>query len=561
MSDSKNEARRIAAIVKAREPLTQLCNERLISDEGCAWVTEALDPFHDFELPHLRGFPDVATEPTVVVRTKQALSIAAPPGLGTDPTVTWDCHLWQSPADWCQSAAKSTTYGVRANTGNPGTPPGPSPGTGNYAIPSAGTVDYLSDQHGGSAGSITARMDGLVINSVPSADPTGNGANHTYTPLHCPLTAGGGYQCQNINLDRYLDFADTDLGVYRVIAQGFEVVNTTAQISKQGAVTVYEYGNSYEVGGATHHVELVPGDYAISTPPDQMRTGHHPTTWFRCPPNTLAEAKIMPGAHTWAAQDGVYMQGKFQTDNPFQAATDRPFIIQQNERFGATDSGYLYSSPTATAPEMGCFSSVPPYNPLGAKTSYNNQNPRVHFSRMNAKGAYFTGLSAQTTLLVTWRCVLERLPSANKPQFLALAQPSAQFDPQALVLYNMVANAMPPGCPQGYNDAGKWFRWISDNARKAIPKIYPVVRMASMIANAIPNPSAQALGGGLGTLANLMKPHAQGQSAQRIQNAARQMAARKVAAARAGNGRKPAVGNYTKPSPRGQVPGGRNGLN
>jgi len=74
-----------------------LCKERLITKEACDWVKYALDPFHDLQLEHLRGYPDVSTEPTVIVKIRQAVTVTAPPGLADTGSPTWDCHVVASP--------------------------------------------------------------------------------------------------------------------------------------------------------------------------------------------------------------------------------------------------------------------------------------------------------------------------------------------------------------------------------------------------------------------------------------------------------------------------------
>jgi hypothetical protein len=527
--------------VRSKDPMEGLCKERLITKEACDWVKYALDPFHDLQLEHLRGYPDVSTEPTVIVKIRQAMTVTAPPGLGDTESPTWDCHIVASPIDYMPMDS-SSVHTARVF------PHGDTVPAASDA--SAGAV-HVVNAAGSPIGRNCARMDGLLINSVPSTGAPGT--EYTYTPGHCPATAGQGYQLQHINLDNYLDFENTDLGVYRLVYSGFEVVNTTAQIYKQGAVTVYEYGNSFEVG-ASHPtystVETGPGGGTTPYP------DHRPTNYFRCPPNTLAEAKIMPGSHSWAAQEGCYNTAKFQTDNPFQGLTSRPWVISQNNMDGPESSGFVPFDPSATPLTYNSGSFVSEY-PLGfvdqnSVLPYRNFGGPVHFSRMNTTGAYFTGLSPETTLFVTWRVGIERLPAANKPAFLALSQPSAAYDPNALVLYNLVANALPPGCPQGYNDAGKWFRWIADQAKKAIPTVYPAVRTAAMVANSMGRP---VIGAALTGLANQLEGPAKKAAAQRIQ-----AAARKQQQAQTKNGqRKPAVGNWSQPGPTPR-PGGTNGL-
>ena len=521
---SRDEAIKLRDVVRSKDPMGELCKNRLITPEACDWVKSALDPFHDLQLDNLKGYPDVSTEPTVVVKIRQAATISKPVGLAEGQN--WDCHIVLSPVDFCPTTHSS----VKASCVTPF-------GSRESSAPNiAGLID--------NADGACARMDGLLVNTVPS-DGT-DGANMTFTPEHCLDIPANGYQMQQINLDEYLDFEDTDLGVYRLVYSGFEVVNTTAQIYKQGAVTVYEYGNSFEIGASC------PKDYFVQNSiPTSVAQGplSQPTTYFRCPPNTLAQAKIMPGSHSWAAQDGCYNTAKFQSVNEFQSMTRRPFAFAQNNMEGEANSGYVggthgsFISDESLGIHVEAQSGAN-YGP-GEPGKYSGP---VHFSKMNTTGAYFTGLSPQTTLFVTWRVGIERLPAANKPAFLALSQPSATFDPNALVLYNLVANVLPPGCPQGYNDAGKWFRWISEAAQKSIPTVYPIVRTAAMLANSMGRP---VIGGALNTLGTAMEPVAKNQAAKRLQNAVRNKQAQQ---------KKPATQNWAQPTPRGNRSGGTNGL-
>lgn len=542
------EAERIRDIVRGKDPLRGLCQERLITPEACDWVKYALDPFHDQQLDNLRGYPDVATEPTVVVKIRQAVTVTAPPGLNEG--ATWDCHMVLSPIDY---APRGDAVGVQA------LPQGVQAGTAsgiNASDAAAGLIQEAIDDNGNTVS--VGRMDGLVINSVRGDGEYGE--NMTFTPGHMPRQAANGYGVQNITLDNYLDFEDSDLGVYRLVYSGFEVVNTTAQIKKQGAVTVYEYGNSFETGASTPGHELHTNAQIKNYAPTGL---YNPTNWFRCPPNTIAEAKIMPGAHSWAAQDGCYNTAKFQTDNPFQSVTSRPWVVCQNQAVAKPGDGYLTPEPfigTGAPDSAGAIaSSLTLARRIDTAVSdpavFDNHCPGpCHFSRMNTTGAYFTGLSAETTLFVTWRVGIERLPAANKPSFLALSQPSAMFDPNALVLYNMVANVLPPGCPQGYNDAGKWFKWVTDAAKNSIPTVYPIVRTASMMAAAGGSPmTAQALS----ALAAKLKPHAEAMAVKRVQNAARAMSARNKPTTNSRGQPKTALQNWSKGK---GVPGGVNGL-
>lgn len=466
----------LASAARAKNPLVALEDTKQITQEGKDWLTAAVDPFHDYEITQLRGFPDMATEPTVVIRIQQALDVSAPStcsAIGAN----WDCHICLSPIDWIGINDPIPTHqgqpaGYTAMAlSNPRGAPGVTGSGFIQAIPS-GTPYQLMP---------TARVDGLLVNSVQSA--SAGGSNLTFTPLHFPAGDTGFYKGQGIVLDEFMDFQEADLPVYRILYSGFEVVNTTSSLFAQGACTVYEYGHSYEITGATAE------NYNLA-----------PTQYFRCPPNDLAIAKSMPGAQTWEAKKGCYNVAKFQTDNPFTAAGSTMYVVQQNKEVGDVNSGYGGSIAHPTTPEMGSFISPG----IGSVNSVTMPVPQGtftanHFSRMTTTGAYFTGLSPQTTLTITWRVAIERLPSANKPFMLSLASPSASYDPDALALYSLICTRLPPGCPQNFNDLGKWFGMVADVAKEVLPHAFPLVGAAQMMLSHLGKP---ALAAGLGAVAN-----------------------------------------------------------
>lgn len=543
--------------VRSKDPMRGLCASKQITDEGCDWLKFALDPFHDLQLDNLKGYPDVNTEPTVIVKVRQAIEISAPKGLQDGKN--WDCHIALSPIDWAKpnGLVEGTTNTPVASWQGYNCPALIKPQGAPTLEEPAGFIDFVGPGYtppNSAQRAACGRVDGLVINSVP-ADATA-GADMTFTPGHMPYEAEGGYQVQNINLDNYLDFDKTDLGVYRIVYSGFEVVNTTAQIHKQGAVTVYEYGHSYEMSQLRGYSDDIPSGVPPTVPYPLMDSKASNT--FRSPPNTIAEAKIMPGSHTWPAQEGCYCTAKFLGENPFQAATMRNYVIQQNNPSAPKSSGYNQAFQNGEH-TMGSIVSTgivgnhfpvrtPQPGSLGLRSAYLTA-PATHFSHMSTAGAYFTGLSPETTLFVTWRVGLERLPAANKPTFLALAQPSATYDPNALTLYNLIANHLPPGCPQGWNDLGRWFNTIANVAKTVIPAAFPLVQTAQMILNGLGAVNAARALPMAASAAKAVAAAARGNATARqvravtaIQGAQRRR--------KAGTGQKPAVQNFGAPGAR-----------
>jgi hypothetical protein len=250
---------------------------------------------------------------------------------------------------------------------------------------------------------------------------------------------------------------------------------------------VYEYGNSYEpIQGDTLFqndsiAAGIPSSYWVNThnwPNTQAKTA------FRMPPSTIAEAKIMPNSHSWQAQDGSYNVAKFLSDNPFQTATRRNHHFAQNQPGPSTsvgtDAGWNH-----TYADSKCNSWISNNNLQYSGLSSLHppftwpQAGRTQVSRMNTTGVSMTGLSEQTSLFVTWKVCIERLPAAFNPTFLALARPSACLDDTAIKLYAYICCNMPPGVPQDYNDAGKWFQMVKSAASSVLPRLQPWLPMVS----------------------------------------------------------------------------------
>jgi len=72
-------------------------------------------------------------------------------------------------------------------------------------------------------------------------------------------------------------------------------------------------------------------------------------------------------------------------------------------------------------------------------------------------GAVFSGLNQQTTLQVTARYFVERLPAISDPNLLVLARNPCPYDPMVLELYSRTILELPVGVKVGENPLGEWF--------------------------------------------------------------------------------------------------------
>jgi hypothetical protein len=372
----------------SRDALLQLVSSGKITSGGKDWLTFAVDPFHDKDLP-LAGYPDIETASTIVQLVKTQFTVGTP--LGT--AANWDANVSfmpnisglysPTPFDFVNGVILGSDGGQPAsiNTGGVVAVTGP---VGFQCWPSDGTPFSSATTLGGK--------------SVP----------RTY--------------CK---------------GLYRVIGAAFEVVNTTAEIYKQGQVTVYRQpcnaqNNSFVGFTGTPFA----GDLTIQN-----------VDTLRMPPGSLADAQLLFGSASWLAADGAYVIAMLNdVDNPLQSPSFRRIV-------------YLSTDLSAGSQENPAY--------IGLLDTVGDFSQGLHADNVfpfDVSGAYFTGLSSQTTLVVNCRWLIERCPTVSESDLTVLAQPSPEYDPASLQLYSSIMRYMPPGVPQGMNPLGEWF----DNIMSAV---------------------------------------------------------------------------------------------
>jgi len=121
-----------------------------------------------------------------------------------------------------------------------------------------------------------------------------------------------------------------------------------------------------------------------------------------------------------------------------------------------------------------------------APTPYLSQ-PDQFWTKFDQSGAYFTGLSATTTLQVTWIVDVERFPTEQQSDLIVIATPSPAYDNVALEAYAHIMQDMPTGVMQKENGLGDWFM-------SAVGKVRDVV-MPLLRGSAQSSPAAAALVG------------------------------------------------------------------
>jgi hypothetical protein len=416
----------------ARTILDRMIATRQISPEGVNWLIAATDPFHDTELS-ISGYPDIASSKSVVQKVTQTVNVAS--NQGSPPAGNWDCHIFFNPCSMPWSYDEDTTapdpYFYKAfidqnSYCNQGTPNGPRLVAGFNAV------------------------------------GTPPGADWTLSSLATEISQGG------IGIDSAYSY-----GTYRLIAAGYEVVNTTAEINKQGSVTAYKSPCQLSNGSVT---------------------GENPTgsliTMFASlgpyPPTTQATAALFPNSKTWMAADGIYQICTLNTlTNPYsQPQPGSCAGLISNQTLANLEDGSSYQAwmPNINQAALN-----------GDDVAPTPQNFRFPF---DISGCVFAGLSPLTTLQITTKYYFERVPTFTDPALLVLSTPSPAFDPVALEIYSRVLDELPVAVPVGENPLGEWFSDVLRAVAEWAPKV------GSALGTFVPG--AGLLGQGIGVGAKML---------------------------------------------------------
>lgn len=371
--------------MQRKDVLAMLQKKHAISREGADWLKLAVDPFHDYN-HQIAGYPDTDGSQTVVSCYQYQADIVAPAGVAGN----WDCHVFNNPL------ATSGTWG-----------------------------------------SFNQSADWSVLKQY----------NPDVTQVQGPLTiltgvAGGSLQARGAvvatNAAQVLPISGTsDLssGISRVIGMGYEVTNTTAEINKQGSVTVYRMPQSHGTNVASVQNAAVT-QQAVGVIQRYRRT-----------PDSLAQCNLLKGTRTWDAASGVYAVC-------VQNSIENP-LVQETTELVMFDEA---SQPLTTTSVL-----LSGYQTVGGSSAYPLPStiiPAVQQTiPFDSTGSYFTGLSNATILTVKLKVYVERAPTFADAALAVLASPSAGYDAAAFTFYSHMISELPIATKVLNNASGDWWRF------------------------------------------------------------------------------------------------------
>jgi len=273
----------------------------------------------------------------------------------------------------------------------------------------------------------------------------------------------------------------------RMIGGGLEVLNTTEDLHKSGAVVYYTHPSQQRFVGTS-----------VADSGSGAQTSYSGfSRIMRSPPATVAQAVSIPDSVKRKAEEGAYVvfrQAKGQKNPPIDPQGERPIFMggpNLDEDGSVQVWGFGEAVPVAV---FGAYQPVPL---LG-----NHQQVPFDIS-----GAYFTGLSSFSSLDITLRLYIEGFPTpAANQSLISLTRPCPLEDPLACEIYSRVCTQLPPGVPVIENETGDWFKGLM----KTIASVAPTI--GSALGGIIPG--GGLIGSGVGKVAEMLSGIKLGEKAQ-----------------------------------------------
>lgn len=296
-------------------------------------------------------------------------------------------------------------------------------------------------------------------------------------------------------------------GRVRLIAAGFELLNTTSQLNKQGTISAVRIpqqtrtvqmrgprgGNSYaaypvsrEDVGNEGSPDGVVSAYATNTAPTST---YHITTG---PPPNLDELMSYPRAVNFPAEHGAYaVMTMNPTENPLDlvgekyqciaTADTRDKTLNNNEDWqilvDEERAANCIAQPNFSVRGQGSSNLI--FNSSRVVTSEDGINAQL--APIDTTSIYATGLSKETTMTLILRYTLEIAANPTDIGFGTLSRslsPTATYDPEALLLYARMIEHLPSAVPRSMNPSGEFWDMLCDVVDTVAS---PVAAIASLV--------------------------------------------------------------------------------
>lgn len=407
-------------------------------------LINVVDPFHD-ENVNPTPLPTIDGESVVAQMLTHSRSISAPPG-----TVgNWSCVIFTTPLDIAYTL--NLCRGVSNGTTNLTVP---ALGGGSVIAVPCTLAGYQASNGSLNVGPVTV----WSYNSDVSELVMGPSGNWNQTPAASWA-------------DTVLSASDSSVS-YRVTGGGIELHNTTADLYKQGTLTVCRTTNrKQEVQHIVSGLDTATNDSIIDNGLANSWYGVSPSdyTIFQLPPANLEDA-LLQGAHQWEAKEGVMSVSVVDNNhNHFTSKAPRLYALDTNMFENAAVPA---SSAVPMTPQVTTALAEPAYvgSSLGLdggiKYFYARPNSASnHETPRDILAIYLTGLSLQSTFTLTTKYTVELKPRIFDESYsitVPMRKSPPLYRPHTELVEAHMLHGLPPGVPVSMNPSGEaWADVIS----------------------------------------------------------------------------------------------------
>jgi len=397
-----------------------------LSEEGKLGLIQLINPIMDFEQRRV-GFAGNADESASVVQCiKRSVTLTAPAGTVT----TWDAHIFNTPMcvpNPLTSATRVGNLNVR-----PSVPTQTSSPIGPFVC--------LTTPSGNNLGLIDAATNAAVV-----------AVNPTYCPDVGPITNAAGQAASFFG------------GTSQVIAMGFEIHDTTAEIYKQGTATVYRQPQTpiFDTNMALTCNSLG----SVASPTSITQFGVATEHDISDAPRNVAAAMLLHGSRQWEAKEGAYVVPSL-IDSTIPV-TDVDSVVANVKTGIFLD--FTLPGAAATTPAEQCSTAIGNVAAggnlnIGTVATLGNgvsqsvvPAPLQKFNNFNTSGVILSNLNANASFVVTTIMYIERYPGPADLALVVLANPSPKLDLVMMDLYSSIMRELPVACKVADNADGDWF--------------------------------------------------------------------------------------------------------
>lgn len=409
-----------------------MVNRDLLTESGKAAVIAALDPFHDTEITGLQGWPDAETTPSIVRRVAQSVTVKSAGDGGSIVIMTM-------------------------------------PVLNEFTASLVTRRNFVFDDVVHATSTDTFFAPATIRTYTSAQTSTGWGVNAGSATLSYDV---------NFSLDEFTK------GGYRVLGYGIEVHDVTADIYKQGTLTVSQIN---QVGCDDKATGFVRG-YHEGASPVSIQASPITCRLIQNQYQNLNSMMLFPGTVQWEAKKGCYIVLPFtSSDN----------TLRRNEPIVPLLTAAL-NAVAADVTTAGVENSSTAYLGVPIVLPTNLNDPYVPslnaWAPMHSKQIALTGLNANSTFTINSILYLEQFPMTTDPGLLTLARPSAPLDDMALEIISRATQELPIAVPVNENPMGEWFEDVVSTALEVIapvaavafPEFAPLIGAgAKIVGNAI----------------------------------------------------------------------------